>query len=282
MAMRQIKLATIIVLLSACTAYAGGDGAVTIKGSDTMLPLNRALVERYQRNVSNRFVVLGGGSSIGIEGLINGTAEICAVSRPLNHEEVERVRKSGAPPVPTPIGLDGITIAVNGANTVRSLTLDQIQRIYSGEVTNWKSVGGADLRIVAFARDKNSGTLAFMKEHVMKSKDWGRDVRFVPSTAEELREIVRTPGGISFGGLAYFKGKPGVRIVPVAEGPKRPAIMPNELTVRSHTYPIWRTLIYVTKGKTSSTVQGFLKFVLSPEGQSIVEKSGFVRLRASR
>lgn len=280
--MKTVQIASIMLTMSAAIALAGADGVVTIKGSDTMLPLNRALVQRYQANTGTRMSVLGGGSSIGIEGLINGTTEICAVSRPLNHEEVERVRKSGAPPVPTPIGLDGITIAVNGMNTVKSLTLDQIQRIYAGEISNWKAVGGADLRIVAFARDKNSGTLAFMKEHVMKAKDWGHDVRFVPSTAEELREIVRTPGGISFGGLAYFKGKSGVRIVPVAEGPKKPAIMPNEVTVRSHAYPIWRTLIYVTKGKNSTAVQAFLKFVLSPEGQSIVEKSGFVRLRSSR
>lgn len=265
------------VLALATTLIAG---SVSIKGSDTMLIMNQQLAEAFgQRSGSVAIDVSGGGSSIGINAFINGTCNVCASSREIRRSEIEKARSRGTVAFATPVALDGLCLAVNASNQVDSLSMDEIRKIYIGQITNWKQVGGADRAIVVISRDSNSGTYGFFQLNVLKNQNWGSGVRFLPSTSEEAREVSRTPGAIAYGGVAYFKGKSNVKVLGVSAKTGSPPVLPTEQNVRSKTYPIWRYLYYYTDGKPSGDVKKYIDFCLSAEGQRIVEKVGYYSLR---
>jgi phosphate transport system substrate-binding protein len=253
---------------------------VSIKGSDTMLTLNQRWAEAYSKvNPKVSVAVTGGGSGIGINAFINGVTDICASSRPMRKSEIDRARGRGAIANEIPVALDGLAIAVHASNPVQSLTLDQVRRIYVGEITNWSQVGGPNLPIVVFSRDSNSGTYGFFQQNVLQNRNWGTGVRFLPSTSEEARELARTPGGIAYGGVAYFKNRPNIKILPIAPRAGQEPVPPTEENVRSKKYPIWRYLYFYTNGKPKGEVEKFIQWVLSPEGQAIAEQVGYYSLK---
>lgn len=253
---------------------------VTIRGSDTMLIMNQRLAEAFGAKNPNIAVnVTGGGSSIGINAFINGVADIAASSRAMRFSEVQRARSRGATANEIPVALDGLAIIVNRENPVRSLTMDQLRRIYIGQVTNWNQVGGPNLPITVYSRDSNSGTYGFFQQTVLRNQNWGKGVRFMPSTADELREVARTTGGIAYGGVAYFKNDRRVRILPIAPREGAPAIEPTEANVRNRSYPIWRFLYFYTNGRPQGETKRFIDFALSAEGQRVIEQVGYYSIR---
>jgi len=157
--------------------------------------------------------------------------------------------------------------------------MEQLRRIYVGQVTNWNQVGGSNMPIVVFSRDSNSGTYGFFQANVLKNQNWGKGVRFMPSTSEEAREVARTPGGIAYGGVAYFQGNTKIKIVPISPKEGEAAIAPTEENVRSKKYPIWRYLYYYTNGKPKGETKAFIDWCLSAEGQRIVEEVGYYSVR---
>lgn len=269
----------ILETIAALTLGATSGGTVSVKGSDTLLILNQRWAEAYGKSAGGSVAVTGGGSSIGIRAFINGVTDICASSRQMKESEVKSARSRGAIANEIPVALDGLAIAVNASNAVSSLSMDDLRRIYVGQVTNWSQVGGSNEPIVVFSRDSNSGTYGFFQLNVLKNQNWGPQVRFLPSTSEEVREVSRTDGGIAYGGVAYFKGKKGIKIVPIAAKKGGEAIAPTEDNVRSKKYPIWRYLYYYTNGKPSGDTKKFIDFVLSGAGQKIVEEVGYYSLK---
>lgn len=254
-------------------------GSVSIKGSDTLLILNQRWAEAFGKKGGGSVDVTGGGSSIGINAFINGVADICASSRPMRASEIARARSRGAVVNEIPVALDGLAIAVNSKNSVSSLDMDQLRRIYIGQISNWNQVGGPNENITVFSRDANSGTYGFFQANVLKNQNWGKGVRFMPSTSEESREVARTEGGIAYGGVAYFKGKSGIKIIPIAAKKGGTPVAPDEAHVRNKSYPIWRYLYYYTNGAPRGDAKKFVDFALSPEGQRIVEQVGYFSVR---
>ena len=253
---------------------------VTIRGSDTMLIMNQQLAEAFgAKNPSVPVNVTGGGSSIGINAFINGVANIAAASRPMRFSEIQRARSRGSIATEIPVALDGLAIIVNKDNPIKSVTMDQLRKIYVGQITNWSALGGSNSPITVFSRDSNSGTYGFFQANVLKNQNWGKGVRFMPSTADELREVGRSVNGIAYGGVAYFKNDTRVRIVPVAASATATALMPTEANVRAKKYPIWRYLYYYTNGKPSGETKRFIDFALSPAGQAEIEKVGYYALK---
>ena len=273
----SIKLiAPIAGLVLATTAQAN----VTVRGSDTMVIMNQQLAEAFgDKNPSTPVNVTGGGSSIGINAFINGVANIAASSRPMRFSEIQRARGRGAIANEIPVALDGLAIIVNKNNPVKSVTMDQLRKIYVGQITNWSALGGSNAPITVFSRDSNSGTYGFFQANVLKNQNWGKGVRFMPSTADELREVGRSANGIAYGGVAYFKNDSRVRIVPVAASATSTPLMPTEDNVRSKKYPIWRYLYYYTNGKPSGDTKKFIDFTLSPAGQAVIEKVGYYSVK---
>lgn len=251
--------------------------ALTIKGSDTLVLFAQQLAERFMAEHPGQTVqVTGGGSGTGIAALINGTTTIATSSRPMKDSEKKQVQeRRGQPAVEHAVALDGIAVYVHKDNPVESLTLDQIRRIYEGEIRNWKEVGGADGRIVLYSRENNSGTYAFFKEEVLKDEDFAAEAQTLPGTAAVVNAVSRDPQAIGYGGIAFSAG---IRAVPVRKDAEAPAVEPTLETVTSGTYPISRKLYMYTAGEPTGAVAEFLKFTLSPEGQAIASKAGYYPL----
>ncbi|MCE9558892.1 MAG: phosphate ABC transporter substrate-binding protein [Armatimonadetes bacterium] len=224
------------------------DKGISITGSDTMLIMNQELAEAFQKQSGGSVAVRGGGSSIGINAFINGVTDICASSRKMRKSEIDKARSRSSVAFETPIALDGLAIVVNAKNPVSSLTMDEVRKIYIGQITNWKQVGGSDEAITVMSRDANSGTYGFVQQVVLKGQNWGPQVRFMPSTSEEGREVARTEGAVAYGGIAYFKGNSKLKVLAIKKAAGSPALAPTEANVRCKCYPIWRYLYYYFYG----------------------------------
>lgn len=275
-----------LLLIGIATAGIGSVGfmpaqsTISIKGSDTMLILNQRWAEEYGKvNSRVNLAITGGGSGLGINAFINGVADICSSSRKMRKSEIDRAKSRGAIAYEIPVALDGLAIAVHSSNPVKSLTMDELRRIYTGQITNWSQVGGPNMPMSVFSRDSNSGTYGFFQEVVLKNQGWGPGVRFLPSTSEEAREVARTEGGIAYGGVAYFKDKRNIKILPIAPKAGAEPVFPSEENVRSKKYPIWRYLYYYTNGKPKGEVEKFINWALSAEGQKVVEAVGYYSLK---
>ena len=191
----------------------------------------------------------------------------------------DKAKSRGSVANEIPVALDGLAIIVNAGNGVDSLTMDELRRIYIGQITNWSQVGGPNMPITVLSRDSNSGTYGFFQLNVLRNQNWGKGVRFMPSTSEEVREVSRTPGAIAYGGVAYFKNKKNIKILPIAKAKGSTPVAPTEQNVRSKSYPIWRYLYYYTDGKPKGETAKFINWVLSPAGQKVVEEVGYYGLR---
>jgi phosphate transport system substrate-binding protein len=217
--------------------------------------------------------VTGGGSGTGIAALINGTTDIAQASRPMKQSEKEKLRdRFNSLGVEIPVAKDGLAVYVNELNPVNELTLAQIKAIYTGKVTNWKEVGGPDVKIILYGRENNSGTYVFFKDNVLKGEDYAPATQTLPGTAAVVNAVSKDKNGIGYGGAAYAKG---VKYTKVKKDDKSPGVEPNPGTVADGTYPIWRYLNWYTRIKPSGDVKKFVDYVLSKEGQTIVTKVGY-------
>jgi phosphate transport system substrate-binding protein len=268
--MKRIALA---VLAALALAPALAQAAVTVKGSDTMVILAQRWAEEYmKKNPTKKIQVTGGGSGTGIAALINGTTDIADASRPMKGEEKEKVKKAHqVEVVETSVAKDGVAIYVNDANPITQLTPDQLKGIYTGEITNWKAVGGADTTIVLYSRENSSGTYVFVKEHVLKNADYAAAAQTLPGTAAVVNAVSKEKHGIGYGGGAYAKG---VREVPIV-GTDGKAYGPSLQNVQSGKYALSRDLYMYTRGKPAGEAAEFIEFCLSKAGQDIVTQVGY-------
>lgn len=279
-----------LVVLAGCgsrTAEAGAPALTkTIEdiGSDTIVNLALAWAEAYQHvRPDVRISVSGGGSGTGLAALINGTADIANASRKIKDEERADAEKNGIQPVEIEIARDAIAVIVHPGNPVTQLTLQQISAIYSGQITNWREVGGEDRPIVRLSRESNSGTHVYFLEEVVRlgQKDnktlFSPDTLLLPSSEGITAEVRQNPNAIGYDGLGYVT--PDVQTLAVARRPGDPAVKPSIESVNNGTYPIARPLFMYTPGEPAGEVRQYLDWILGPAGQQIVGQLGFVPLR---
>lgn len=252
---------------------------ITIKGSDTMVHLTSIWAEEFMNSHPGAEVsVTGGGSGTGIAAIINGTTDICAASRPMMEKEKQLAEGKGVQPQEFVVGRDGIAIIIHPENSVSTLTMQQLKQIFTGEVTNWKNVGGNDQPILVFSRESSSGTYVFFQEHVMDKSDYVQAARLLPGTSALVQGVSADKGGIGYVGLGFAEHGKGIKAVLVAPDDKSEAVTPSEETVRKGLYPIARPLYLYTKGVPTGLAKDFIDFSLSDKGQQIVEETGYVPL----
>ena len=249
---------------------AGGSqvsGTLNLTGSTSMADVCNALTEKFmEKNPDVNATVGGNGSGVAPTAVDGGTAQIGLLSRELKESE-----NPGNYNV-YQIGLDGIAIVVNPENGVSELTVEQIGKIYTGEITNWKELGGADLAIVANGREAASGTRGAFEEIV---KVGGEDIvdrckyaNEYNSTGALKQAVAGNPGAIGYVSLSSVDDT--VKAVTV-EG-----VAPSEETVKDGSYKIQRPFIMITGKNADSVTKAFLEFVASEEGQQIILDDGVV------
>jgi len=268
-------LATLVGISSLwLPATAAQAGSVTIKGSDTMVILGQRWAEDYmKKNPSTVLQVTGGGSGTGISALINGTTDICASSRAMKTAEKEKLRdrynNSG---VEIPVARDGLAVYVAATNPLTEISIPDLKGIFTGKITNWKQIGGPDNNIIVYSRENSSGTYVFFKEHVLGGADYTARAQTMPGTAAVVNAVAKEKFGIGYGGAAYAKG---IKILKVKKDATSASINPEKKTVLDGTYPLARPLFFYLRNKAAGETKSFIDWVLSPDGQGIVEKVGY-------
>ncbi len=254
------------------------------KGSDTMLEVAQAWAETYADIETNvGIAVAGGGSQVGVTGLIDGTVDIANCSRAFKPEEVEAARKKGHDPVQHLVGFDGIAIYVHKDNPIAEITLDQLKAIYAdgGNVTKWSQLGvklpsGED-DMVLVSRQSNSGTYEYFREAVLgKTTNFRLGTRDMNGSKDVVDLVSKVTSGIGYSGLSYATDQ--VRMVPVVNKDKK-AVTPSIDAVLEGTYPIARQLFMYTIGEPKGAVAKYLDWIKSDAGQRVLMDRGYPPLR---
>ena len=239
-------------------------GTVSTDGSTSMEKVIGALGESFmEANSGTTFTYNPTGSGSGIQAVSEGRCDIGLSSRALKDDEKASGLKE------TIVALDGIAIIVNPQNPVKDLSLEQIAKIYTGEITNWKDVGGEDAEIVRIGREAGSGTRDGF-ESITKTKDACQYRQELTSTGDVITTVSQNPNAIGYASLAAIKDS--VKALTVN------GVAPTEATVKDGTYLVQRPFVLVTKegAALSETAQKFFDFAISADAASIISAAGAV------
>ena len=238
-------------------------------GSDTRVVTGQVAGKDEQIDIAAH------GSATAFSGLRSGDCQIGMASRRVKAGEAATLARIGNMLLPASehvIGLDGIAVIVNQANPVSSLTVAQLNAVYTGKIKNWRGVGGNDGDIVLYARDDKSGTFDTFKSLVLDSGQLAVGTKRLEDSTALSSAVEHDPHAIGFIGLPYVGQTKALRI---ASGGA--AIAPTPLTVGRETYPLTRRLfLYTAASPSNPHVSRFVKFVQSDKGQEIVNRDGFV------
>jgi len=248
-------------LLEGCRK--SGRRVVTVLGSTSIEPFAEMLAEEYNaRQGAIEVEVLGGGSTAGIQAVRTGIAQIGMCSRGLKPQEHF---------TPIVIARDGIAMVVHPSNPVKDLSLSQIRDLFSGRVGNWREVGGADSPVRLITREEGSGTREAFVKLVMGGERISRYALTQESNGA-VKELVRhDPSAIGYMSLGLVG--PELRSLDVN------AAQPTSENVANGSYPLVRPFLFVVSGPPSAEAQLFISFVLSSDGQRMLEREGLVRAK---
>lgn len=264
-------------LLIALSLLSISASAQRIKGSDTVLPVAQQTAERFMnQHPDTRVTVTGGGTGVGISALLDNTTDIAMASRPIKFSEKMKIKSAGEDVAEIVVAYDALAVVAHPSNPVKQLTRQQLEDIFRGKITNWKQVGGDDRKIVVYSRETSSGTYEFFKESVLKNKNYMASSLSMPATGAIIQSVSQTKGAIGYVGLAYVS--PRVKTLSVSYDGKHYAA-PTVENATNKTYPIVRPLYYYYDAKNKTQIAPLLEFILSPEGQDIIKKSGYIPVK---
>jgi len=257
-------------LLSLACGRAGTE--IVVQGSPTFLPVARPAVAAYRPTRRPSAVLLTAGNAEGMRALLAGTCDIAALARQLTPAESRSAVEAGADLRTFRLGYAAAVPVVHRDNPVTGLTVEQLRGIWSGTIRNWKEVGGPDLPIHVVTRAAGSALSDLWDEGVMRGASTRADATLA-ATAEGVPDpmlafVSLDPAAIGFTGMGERTG-----LKPLAVG----GIAATDESLKSGRFPLSRALYLVTDGRTTTdTVQGFIDFLLEPEGQGLVRRAGYL------
>jgi len=251
-----------LILMGGCRD--SGKRAVNVVGSTSIQPFAELLAQEYERKHAGQLVeVQGGGSTAGLQAVANGLADVGMCSRGLKPGEKEFT--------PIVIARDGLAIVVNPANPVKDLTIDQIRGLFSGTISDWKDVGGTPGPVRMITREEGSGTRESFVHLVIGKKRIARQALTQESNGA-VKELVRgDPAAIGYMSL----GLVGTDLKAVSIN----GIHPSAANVLAGKYTLTRPFLFVTRGAVRPEAQKFIDYVVSNDGQKILESEGLVRAK---
>src|SRR5437667_7114389 len=274
----MLTITAVLALVTGCAAPPSGKQNINLKGSDTMLQIGQRWAEVYMKDhPAVTIQVTGGGSGTGIAALVNGTTQICQSSRPMKDEEKASVKQQrNAEVIEIPVAVDALAVYLNKQNRVDYMTMEQVRRIFQGEITNWKDVGGSNGNIVLYGRENNSGTYVFFKEHVLANGDFAERYQPMGGTAAVINAVVKEVNGDGYDGIGYATD---LKAISIAKHAASEPVAPTMENALSNKYPLSRFLYWYTAGAPAGTIKDLVDWVLGPQGQNIVKDVGFYPLK---
>lgn len=259
-------------------------GIIRNKGSDTMVNLAQAWAEVYNGISSTVSVeVAGGGSGTGVAALINGTVDIANCSRQVKDKEKQQAfENTGKKPIEFIVGYDALAVYVHKENPINQITIPQLADIYgeNGVIVRWDELGVANSgcrsdKIIRISRQSNSGTYFYFREALLgKMEDFKLGSLDLHGSKDVVEVIGRTHCAIGYSGMGYATNH--VKMLKIATAKDEPYYAPNLENVIDKTYPIARPLYMYSLGEPTGDAKVYLDWILSTDGQKIVEELGFV------
>ncbi len=265
----KVWIAGLLTLALAVPCFAA---KIVVEGSTTVLPIAQKAAEVFMNaNPDADISVRGGGSGVGIASLIDGSCDVADASRAIKEAEVDKAVSNGRTPKANVIAMDGICVIVNPSNKIDALSRGQVKDIFTGKISSWSQLGGPDEKIVVISRDSSSGTFEAFGELVLKGDKVRADALLQASNQAVSSSVARTPGAVGYVGLGYVSNDVKVLVID--------GVKPSKETVLTFAYPVGRPLFMYTDGAPKGLAKEFIDFILSAEGQKIVEEEGFVGLK---
>lgn len=238
-------------------------GRLTFAGSTTMQPLVEKLGEAYRATHPDvDLEIAAGGSVVGINAVQDGSADLGMVSREIHADEQQSGLHTSR------IAIDVLAIIVHPSNPVQQLTRQQLQAIFTGQIANWREVGGADLAIRPIIREVSSGTRGAFDELVLKEQEVAATAETQVTAGEVQASVAHEPGAIGYVGFANLSS--AVATVAID------GVLPTPQSAQRDEYHLKRPLILLTGPLSQPLAQSFVDFALSQEGQQIVTQDGWV------
>ena len=253
-----IGLLVILIIIIGVFTFGTGSNYVKIEiaGSTSVQPVAEKLAAKYMEEHPNvRIDVMGGGSGLGIRSVSQGIIDIGTSSKELKTDEKQGLNEYT-------IGKEGIVVAVNLDNPVNNLTKSQLKDIFSGNITNWKEVGGPDAKINLVVREDGSGTRSAFEDLVMNKTKVKSDAIVQTSTESIKVAVKQDPYAIGYISLAHMT--PDVKALTID------GVAPSTETVKDGSYNLQRPFLFLTNGEPEGQVKEFIDWCLGPEGQEIV------------
>jgi phosphate transport system substrate-binding protein len=258
-------------------------GSVQVLGSESMRPAITACAEDFMtRNPDADVIVKGGGSGDGVAALLHGLVDVGMTSRELSQRELDYAVGRGFAVSVFPMALDGVTIVVNRANPVTALSIDQLREIFTGKIRSWRELEGFDGEILPFARAAGSGTASVFGERALGEEEYGPAVQRLPTNEAIVAEVAARAGAIGYAGLGALRvGGDRIKAVALTAGAQSSAVTATPETIIAGTYPLSRTLYLATAGAPLGTAKAFIDFCLSPNGQALFQRVGYVAMKSA-
>lgn len=263
-----------LLLFAAAQAFAGDTdmfkgekGIIRISGGTAHIPVMKEAAQRIMlANHDINITIAGGGSGVGIMQVGEGLVDIGNSGRKATPEEIARYGLQLFQ-----WAIDGVTPVVNPANPVKKISGENLRKVFSGEFTNWKEIGGADQRINVYTRDEASGTRDVFFEKAMKKKKIVQSANVVVSNGAMKTAIAGDPYAIGYVSVGYVDNT----VSPL----ELDGIAPTIENIRTGKYPVARGLFSNTKHDPKGLTKRFLDYLFSPEGQKIVANHGFIPVK---
>lgn len=281
-------------------------GLFNYGGSTSWAPIRESIDKKIQEEQNDfrlRYVQplsSTAGSSSGIQMLIDGKLAFAQSSRPLLVKELNRAKERGFTLQQIAVAIDGLAVAVNPNINVPGITIDQLRSIYTGKITNWNQLGGANIPIKAYSRRvSDGGTVELFVQDVLAGQAIAPTVEFISTTTQALRKVAGSPGGIYYASAPEVVPQCSIKPLPLGRTQgkyvapyQEPFVLPSECprsrnklnieAFQSGSYPITRNLFVVVKQNGQTEQQAgvaYANFLRTQQGQELISQTGFVRIR---
>lgn len=269
----MLKVLCLCLVCAATSALAAHD-PILVKAPRTLVVLAQKWAEAYlQEHPQVEIEVASGGADAGLTALQNNKTDLALSSRKITPSESQAyVRMYGKRPREYRVAVESLSVYVNVENPVTELDQDQVAKIFTGKIRNWKQVGGPDRPITVYSRDKNSGAYEFLRGQVLKGAEFAGGAQTVPSATAILKAVSKDKNGIGFAGWGKTAG---ARALNIKKNPDSPAFEPTDANLLSGRYPIQRFLyLYLNPALDKGKIAAFLNWIRSDEGQQVAQATG--------